>query len=142
MPTTTTVPTGGPVPYDPDGHQVVGRTPIGQAAAGGVSAGPGTTVLTNVPAANNAHIVQHIRMQCSAAPAADGTISIQDTNGNVIFVAEVVATFVKGQQIEAFFDTPKKTLSDAVAVQAVAAANTGTWRYYIDGFTMNSNVIV
>jgi len=145
MPTTTTIPTGGPVPYDPDGHQVVGRTPLTQSTAGGtlVAAGAVNTALTAVAGASEKLHVQRVHMQCTVAPTVDGVITIQDSlGGGIILNVEAVTTFAKGQQLDFEFLTPVKLANAASGVAVSAPANSGTWRYFVDGFPMNDNIVV
>jgi hypothetical protein len=137
MPSAQTIPSNGLVAYDPDGHPVAGRTPIAQATAGGTSFTPGNdTAISAAAAAGERHYIKRLRLQCSAVPTADGLITVKDnTGGTVIFNIQAETAMAAGTQLDFVFDTPLPSATAGTLV-VDAAANTGTWRIYVDGYDM------
>lgn len=135
------VPSGSSVAYDPDGFPSLARSPIVQQTAGGrsVAAGAGGNAnvqLTNAPAAGQRSFIQQIIAQCTVVPTADGTITFLDgTGGTVLFNMEAETSNPVGTQQRFVFNTPIPT-SVITGVFVTLPANTGTWRFYIDGYDM------
>jgi hypothetical protein len=137
-------------------------TPLVQATAGGVSQAAGGAGVTNValtvatagpvaPAVttltNQRQLMQRLIMQCSAVPTANGLISIKTSSGGVvIFQVEAQTTMAVGTQLSYVFDTPLRTVSDVGLVGGFSfvvdmAVNTGTWRFFVDGFQADTTTL-
>lgn len=132
--------------------QLITPTPITQQTAGGrsVAAGAGgntNVALTNVSATNfDRSLMSGLIMVCVAAPTANGTITILDASGgNVIFNFDASTTFAIGQTFNFRFDgAPLRGAAPVgsapgAAFHVTLPANTGTWRFFIDGYYAQNN---
>lgn len=138
---------------------IVAQTALVQATAGGVSQAAGAGGQTNValtvatpgpvaPATltvtNRRQLMQRLILQCTAAPTANGTITIKDkSGGTVLFVFEAQTTMTAGLVFNFPFETPLRSFDDTALVGGFSfvtdmAVNTGTWRFYVVGFSADS----
>jgi hypothetical protein len=121
-------------------NQPVVQTPLTQQTAGGrqVAAGGGgqtNVALTVAPSATNTSLMGGLTMVCSVTPTAGGTISIKDKNaGTVLFIVDVVTAMVAGTVLNFPFSTALRS-QDGTAFVVDMAVNTGTWRFFISGFS-------
>lgn len=144
----------------PVGPTIVAQTALVQATAGGVSQAAGGGGSTNValtaatpapvaPATqtvtNQRQLMARLIMQCTAVPTANGLISIKDKSGGVVlFLVEAQTTMLAGTQLNFPFDVPLRTVSDTALAGGFSfvvdmAANTGTWRFYVVGFSADNS---
>jgi hypothetical protein len=141
---------------------IVAQGALLQATAGGVSQAAGAGGVTNValtvatpgpvaPATltltNRRQIMMRLIMQCTAVPTANGTITIKDrSGGTVIFNVEAQTTMTAGTQLSFVFDTPLRSFDDTALAGGFSfvvdmPANTGTWRFYVVGFSADSQTL-
>jgi hypothetical protein len=140
IPAASTVAT---IANDPDGHNAINRETIAQQTAGGrsVAAAATNTALTVAPAAGERQFIQKLILQCTLAPAAAGTITILDASGGtVLFNFEASTGHVAGTVLTFEFPVPLRTAT-AAALHVTTPANTGTWRYFVCGFNMQTNTL-
>ena len=133
--------------------QPVLLAPISQQTAGGrqVIAGAGgqtNVALTLVSGSNfDRGLMSRLIMVCSATPTAGGAISIKDSSaGTVIFIVDVTTAMVVGTVLQFPFDVPLRAaapvgINPGAAFHVDLAANTGTWRFFIDGFYAQNNYL-
>lgn len=126
-------------------------TPITQQTAGGrqVTAGAGgqaNVALTNVSSLNyDQGLMKRLIMTCSAAPTGAGAITIKDASaGNTLFILDVTTSIAAGTVLSFTFDVPLRAAlpvgaNPGAAFHVDMAANTGTWRFFIDGYYAQFN---